>query len=146
MSKNNPHPSIDATAERWNMVTGAAHAAAVPAALGFGEEHVSYIARYGGNCRDCADASGVCPNRGLPCADSRKAIRFVLDALAYGLNHGYIAALATGCRPSDLVNTAHILASDGPGTVVQKLDVAYESACRKLESAIAIATAKNGGL
>lgn len=54
-------------------------------------EHVAYIQRYGGNCRDCADNDGVCPNSGMPCAESGKAIRHVLDALAYGVKHGFIS-------------------------------------------------------
>ena len=68
-------------------ITKAAQAAQPVA---FGDEVINYINRYGGNCRDCADENGVCPSRGLPCADSKKAIRFVLEALAYGLNNGYL--------------------------------------------------------
>jgi hypothetical protein len=64
----------------------------VPEALRFTEAHVQYVARYGGNCRDCADENGVCPGSGLPCADARKAIEFVFDALAYGVSNGYIAS------------------------------------------------------
>lgn len=73
--------------------------AAVAGPVAFTAEHVTYIRRYGGSCRDCADENGVCPNRGLPCADSEKAIRFVLEALAYGINHGYIAAPTTQPAP-----------------------------------------------
>ena len=73
--------------------------AAVAGPVAFTAEHVTYIRRYGGSCRDCADENGVCPNRGLPCADSEKAIRFVLEALAYGINHGYIAAPTTQPDP-----------------------------------------------
>lgn len=58
--------------------------------VAFGDEVIDYINRYGGHCRDCSDENGVCPNRGLPCGDSKKAIRFVLEALAYGLNNGYL--------------------------------------------------------
>lgn len=54
-------------------------------------EIVSYVARYGGMCRDCADENGICPNSGLACA-SNKGIEHVLSALDYGLKHGYIAA------------------------------------------------------
>ncbi|PTT42980.1 hypothetical protein DBR23_02320 [Acidovorax sp. HMWF018] len=60
------------------------------AALTFTSAHIDYVARYGGRCRDCADESGVCPGSGLPCADSRKAIKHVFDALEYGVKHGYI--------------------------------------------------------
>lgn len=60
--------------------------------VSFTAEHVAYINRYGGRCRDCADEGGICPNRGLPCADAPKAIQFVLEALAYGINNGYINA------------------------------------------------------
>lgn len=35
---------------------------------------------------------------------------------------------AASCRPSDLVNTAGILASDAPSAVVRKLDAAYDLA------------------
>ena len=79
--------------------TARAAPAAVAGPVAFTAEHVTYIRRYGGSCRDCADENGVCPNRGLPCADSEKAIRFVLEALAYGINHGYIAAPTTQPAP-----------------------------------------------
>ena len=52
---------------------------------------VGYVARWGGNCRDCADENGVCPSSGLPCGGARKAIEHVLAALRYGVQHGYIA-------------------------------------------------------
>lgn len=55
-----------------------------------GEEVVRYIARYGGMCRGCADEHGICPGSGLPCEDVDKPIRHVLEALSYGLKHGYI--------------------------------------------------------
>lgn len=61
--------------------------------VAFTDEHISYINRFGGNCRDCADENGICPSRGLPCADSKKAIRFVLEALAYGINHKHVGRL-----------------------------------------------------
>lgn len=51
---------------------------------------VSYIARYGGMCRDCADEGGICPSSGLPCANSRKAIEHVLNALKYGIEHKFL--------------------------------------------------------
>lgn len=52
---------------------------------------VGYVARWGGDCRDCADENGVCPNSGLPCGGARKAIEHVIKALQYGVQHGYIA-------------------------------------------------------
>lgn len=55
-----------------------------------GADVVSYIARYGGMCRGCADEHGICPGSGLPCDDEEKPIRHVLEALSYGLRHGYI--------------------------------------------------------
>lgn len=54
-------------------------------------EIASYVARYGGNCRDCANENGICSSSGMPC-DSHKAINHVLTALDYGLKHGYITA------------------------------------------------------
>lgn len=53
-------------------------------------EVVSYIARYGGRCRDCADEHGVCPTSGLPCEGYIKAIRHVLEALNYGVSKGFL--------------------------------------------------------
>jgi hypothetical protein len=64
---------------------------AAPSVASFTEEHVTYVQRYGGRCRDCADENGVCPNSGLPCGGSEKAIRFVLRALAYGIEHKYLS-------------------------------------------------------
>jgi hypothetical protein len=55
------------------------------------KEVVSYIARYGPRCRDCADEFGICPSSGLPCGDAAKAIRHVLEAYNYGLKHGYLS-------------------------------------------------------
>lgn len=54
------------------------------------KEVVSYIARYGGRCRDCADNNGVCPNSGLPCGEADKAIRHVLRAYNYGVENGFL--------------------------------------------------------
>ncbi len=54
---------------------------------------VRYVSRFGGFCRDCADEDGICPQSGLPCAGRGKAIRFVLEALDYGLDHGFLPAL-----------------------------------------------------
>lgn len=56
------------------------------------DPRIAYIARWGGNCRDCADENGVCPRSGLPCADSERAIKHVLSALDYGAKHGYLLA------------------------------------------------------
>jgi hypothetical protein len=64
-------------------------AQAVP--TGFTKDHTYYVSRWGGNCRDCADENGVCPNSGLPCGDASKAIEHVLKALEYGVKHGYIS-------------------------------------------------------
>lgn len=54
---------------------------------------IDYVMRYGGRCRGCADENGTCPTSGLPCSpdDARKAIAWVLDAVAYGTRHGYLA-------------------------------------------------------
>lgn len=54
------------------------------------KEVVSYVSRYGGRCRDCGDNDGVCPGSGLPCGSADKAIRHVLEAINYGVKHGYI--------------------------------------------------------
>jgi hypothetical protein len=54
------------------------------------KEVVDYIARYGGRCHDCADEDGVCPNSGLPCDGSDKAIRHVLKAYNYGVENGFL--------------------------------------------------------
>lgn len=59
-------------------------------AVAFTEQHVQYVTRYGGNCRDCADADGVCLSSGMPCRDAEKAVRHVFRAIAYGVQHGYI--------------------------------------------------------
>lgn len=67
-------------------------------------ELVSYILRYGGMCRACADEHGICPSSGLPCENDEKAVRFVLGALSYGLRHGFVA----------LAKAAQIAALDQP--------------------------------
>lgn len=54
------------------------------------KETLDYVIRYGGRCRDCADHFGICPNSGLPCAESGKAIKWVIDAINYGTGMGYI--------------------------------------------------------
>lgn len=56
----------------------------------FTEKHIDFIKQYGGLCRDCADENGICPYNGLPCEDRDKPIRYVLNALTYGLNHKMI--------------------------------------------------------
>jgi hypothetical protein len=55
------------------------------------DETTRYVARFAGFCRDCADHHGICPTKGLPC-DSDKAILFVIRALNYGFDHGFIQA------------------------------------------------------
>lgn len=49
-----------------------------------------YVSQFGGFCRDCADNRGVCPNSGLPCDDRLKAIKWVIDAINYGAEHGFL--------------------------------------------------------
>lgn len=53
---------------------------------------VDYVLQYGGRRRDCADENGVCPGSGLPCEGARKAVTHVVQALRYGLQHGYLRA------------------------------------------------------
>jgi len=65
---------------------------AAPAVSVISDAIVEYVAQYGGRCRDCADNNGVCPYDGLPCEDSKKAIRYVLNAFKYGMDNGFIAA------------------------------------------------------
>lgn len=66
------------------------------------DEVVSYVMRYGGMCRGCADENGICPSVGLPCesAPARKAVRHVIEAVNYGLRHGYLPRAATTPRPA----------------------------------------------
>ena len=52
---------------------------------------VDFIVQYGGNCRDCADEDGFCPQTGIGCGQRRKAVEFVLGALEYGSKHGFAA-------------------------------------------------------
>jgi hypothetical protein len=56
------------------------------------DERVDFVMQYGGRCRDCADADGVCPASGLPCKsdEARRAIRHTLSALDYGYKHGFL--------------------------------------------------------
>lgn len=59
-----------------------------------------YAIHYGSGCRDCADANGICPDRGIPCNPKieRAVVKKTLEALTYGIKHGFIdnpfAALA----------------------------------------------------
>jgi hypothetical protein len=59
---------------------------------------LDYVISYGGNCRDCADNRGICPKSGLPCADREKAIKWVIDAINYGVGAGYLP-LQEGRKP-----------------------------------------------
>lgn len=59
------------------------------------KETIAYVEQYGGRCRDCADENGVCPNSGLPCAESAKAIRWVVRAINYGVGMGFLKIKAT---------------------------------------------------
>lgn len=56
------------------------------------DENLRYVSRYGGFCRDCADENGTCPVKGLPCdfTESKKAIRRVLEAINYGIEHDFL--------------------------------------------------------
>lgn len=51
---------------------------------------IDEVSRYGGKCRDCADENGICPASHLPCENSDKAVRFVLESLHYKITHGFI--------------------------------------------------------
>ncbi|MDR3502906.1 MAG: hypothetical protein P4L79_10010 [Legionella sp.] len=75
----------------------AAYAAAPKAPIAEGwltaEDTLRYVLRYGGNCRDCELMDGeICSTSGLPCRGSRKAVKWVLDALNYGVSNGYLPA------------------------------------------------------
>lgn len=63
---------------------------------------VSYVLRYGGRCRDCADADGICPNTDMPCGFELKTavIKHTLKALEYGISHGFIADPFTRPAPA----------------------------------------------
>jgi len=54
------------------------------------KDTLDYVIRYGGRCRECADHFGICPNSGLPCAESGRAIKWVIDAINYGAGMGFI--------------------------------------------------------
>lgn len=60
---------------------------------------LAYVLQYGGLCRDCADENGICPGSGLPCGGQRKAVTHVVQALRYGLQHGYLRAAQREVKP-----------------------------------------------
>lgn len=66
------------------------------------EQVVSYVLRYGGRCRDCADEDGICPTNGIPCEPEvkRAVINHTLKALGYGISHGFIADPFTRPAPA----------------------------------------------
>jgi hypothetical protein len=79
---------------------------------------VEYIAQYGATCRDCADNNDVCPTSGLPCGGRKKAIRWVLRALNYGLKHGFLTAAPAPERPKprfDMTYCSQCGSEQGPG-------------------------------
>ena len=87
------------------------------------DEIVDFIARWGGRCRDCADENGVCHSSGLPCGESKKAIRHVLTAYFYGLENGYLSARPASAEVGDiaaLLKAAGCTSGgpDGDGTYV----------------------------
>lgn len=84
-------------ADRWNRRLPPEPTAAV----------VAYVGRYGSRCRDCADEFGICPSSGLPCDPdvADRAIRHVLDAVRYGLTHGYLPITPESPTPSATVAT-----------------------------------------
>ena len=55
---------------------------------------LAYVQHFGGRCRECADNRGVCPNTGLPCNPEQRvqAIKWVVDAINYGTEHGFMKA------------------------------------------------------
>ena len=56
---------------------------------------LAYVQQFGGRCRDCADENGVCPGSGLPCEGRGKAIMWVIDAINYGVEHGFLKVANT---------------------------------------------------
>lgn len=60
---------------------------------------VNYVLAYGGRCRDCADNAGDCPVSGLPCDGREKAVRYVVEAIAYGVRNGFIEPFEVGGQP-----------------------------------------------
>lgn len=69
----------------------------------------NYVFQYGGRCRGCADMlDGLCEKSGIPCNDDgNKAIKFVLDAISYGIGNGFIEI------PSDARLTARVAELEG---------------------------------
>lgn len=51
-----------------------------------------FLVEYGPRCRDCADESGVCPSTGIGCGERQQAVRWMLSAIEYGEQKGFIAA------------------------------------------------------
>jgi hypothetical protein len=56
---------------------------------------LEYVSQFGGRCRDCADEFGVCPKSGLPCGQGNKAILWVIGAINYGVEHGFLKVSAS---------------------------------------------------
>jgi hypothetical protein len=54
------------------------------------KETLAYVLRFGGDCRDCADHLGLCPTSGLPCQERGRAIKWVIDAINYGTENGFL--------------------------------------------------------
>jgi len=103
-----------------------------------------YVMQYGGKCRDCADENGCCPSSGLPCepAEAREIIKHVLDAVNYGLAHGYIKSALTAPPqvPQEVVDK--IEAAKVGLAVLNALDETETamSAIRLLNEALALLT------
>lgn len=55
-----------------------------------GKEEVEYASRFGPSCRDCADENGVCPATGIACGGQKAAVLFVVNAINYGIEKGFI--------------------------------------------------------
>lgn len=90
----------DGNGKFWELMPTGDHKITVTSASPFvqaTEEVVGYAIRYGGRCRGCADENGICPSAGLPCdsALARRAVRHVIDAVNYGLRHGYLPGATT---------------------------------------------------
>jgi|SRR6478609_2552510 len=63
-------------------------------------ETLEFLVQYGGRCRDCADVGPVCESTGIGCGERRKAMKFALDALAYGVRNGFaLQAALTASEP-----------------------------------------------
>jgi hypothetical protein len=94
-------------------------------------EAVDYVLRYGGNCRDCADESGVCPMSGLPCSGAKKAVRHVVRALAYGIEHGYITSpFASPALEEEARVEVKPLVWDGSEEAADAAQAGYEASIR----------------